>query len=394
MTSRLSPRLAVAATFAGFGLCAGLWAGANGAVIARIGASATTFGLALTAMTVVYLIGMSSAGAAASRFGVRRTLLACLLSLGPILMLLLASRSSLWLSAALVLYGAAAGLMDAAMNAEGARIEQRAGRPIFVQFHGLASLTAAATAILGSSLAAHDLLWLGAFLVEAALIGAALSVHRAIAETGDGPKVGGVGRPLKLDAALATLGLAIGVSIVCETAALAWSSSMLRGAAPDYAAFAGLGVMFFAGFQAALRFQIDRMRRAFSDRALMLVSYGVAAVGMLLVAANLGFAATAGGFAVVGVGTGAIVPCGFALAARRPGLSAGAAISAVSFFGLFPRAPAPLLTGAVADAFSLSTAFSGLAALLILAAAGVAIFVPANLAPALAKSLASGGVVK
>jgi hypothetical protein len=136
------------------------------------------------------------------------------------------------------------------------------------------------------------------------------------------------------------------------------------------------------------------MRRAVSDRNLMLVSYGVAAAGLLIVAADLGFAASAAGFAIAGVGTGAIVPCGFALAARRPGLSAGAAISAVSFFGLFPRGPAPLLTGVVADAFSLSTAFFGLAALLLIAAAAVAVFVPASLTPALSSTLAPGGVVK
>jgi hypothetical protein len=391
----LSPRIAVGATFAGFGLCAGLWAGANGAVTARIGMGATTFGLCLTVMTVVYLIAMSTAGAVAAFFGVRRTLLGCLLSLGPTMALLVAARSSLWLGAALALYGALGGLMDSAMNAEAARVEHKAGKPIFGQFHGLASATAAATAILGSYLAACGQLWLGALLVEVALIGAALSVHRTLADANDEIRLGGVGgRPRTLDVGLAALGLAIGVCIVCETSALAWSSSMLRRAAPDYAAYAGLGVTFFSGFQASMRFQIDRMRRAVSDRALMLVSYGVAVAGLIVVAANLGFATSAAGFAIVGLGTGAIVPCGFALAARRPGLSAGAAISAVSFFGLAPRAPAPLLTGIVADAFSLSTAFLGLAALLVAAAVGVALFVPANLSSALSKTLASGGAVK
>ena len=77
------------------------------------------------------------------------------------------------------------------------------------------------------------------------------------------------------------------------------------------------------------------------------------------------FALTVFGFAVIGAGTAAIVPCGFSLAARRPGLSAGLAISAVSFFGLFPRAPAPLVTGLVADALSLSVAFFGLGVLML-----------------------------
>ncbi len=83
------------------------------------------------------------------------------------------------------------------------------------------------------------------------------------------------------------------------------------------------------------------------------------------------------------------MPCGFSLAARRPGLSAGLAISAVSFFGLMPRAPAPLLTGLSPMRFSLSAAFFGLAGLMLAALAAVVFFVPA--APRAAK-LASGGV--
>jgi len=100
------------------------------------------------------------------------------------------------------------------------------------------------------------------------------------------------------------------------------------------------------------------------------------------------------GFAILGVGTGAIVPCGFALAARRPGLSAGAAISAVSFFGLFPRAPAPLLTGFVADALSLSAAFFGLAVLMLIAMAGVGFLVPSPQRTSSRETLAPGGLAK
>ena len=84
---RLSPRRAVAATFAAFGVCVGVWSGASAAVVAQTGVSASAFGLALTAMTVLYLAAMSSAGALAQRIGVRRALLTALLTLGPVLAL-------------------------------------------------------------------------------------------------------------------------------------------------------------------------------------------------------------------------------------------------------------------------------------------------------------------
>ena len=82
-----------------------------------------------------------------------------------------------------------------------------------------------------------------------------------------------------------------------------------------------------------------------------------------------------------------------ALAARRTGLSAGLAISAVSFFGLFPRAPAPLLTGLIADALSLPAAFFMLSLCMAAALAGVAVFVP-GAKTVFKKPIASGGIAK
>ena len=73
---------------------------------------------------------------------------------------------------------------------------------------------------------------------------------------------------------------------------------------------------------------------------------------------------------MIGVGTGAVVPCGFALAAAQPGAPAAANLSAASFFTAFARLPAPLIAGAIADALSLPAAFALFA--LLLAAALVA----------------------
>lgn len=390
----LSPRRAVAAVFAAFGVGAGVWSGASAAIVGRVGISASGFGLALTIMTVLYLAAMSGAGALAARIGVRRALLTALIAIGPALGLILAARSGLWLGAALAAYGALAGLLDSTMNAEGARVEQDGGKPIFVQFHAIASATTAGAALAGGWLAYQGFAWAAALLAEAAFAAAALAAAGAIVERpSDAARLKGKPSLGAIDVGLAVLGLAVGVSIVCETAALAWSALLLRKTAPALAAYAGLGAAFFAGCQSLMRFRIDRLRHAVDDRALMLGSYAAAMCGLMLVAADRGFVFSAGGFALLGAGTAAIVPCGFSLAARRPGLSAGLAISAVSFFGLFPRAPAPLLTGLIADAFSLSAAFLALALCMGLALSAVAVFVP-SAKSAFKKPLVSGGIAE
>jgi hypothetical protein len=361
----------------------GVWNGASASVIANVGASATGFGIALTLFTALYLAAMSGAGALASRIGVRRALILSLLTMGPALGLAVAARTEIWMFAALSVFGAIGGLMDSTMNAEGARVEHDCGKPIFVQFHAIASGAVAVGALTGSYCAFHGVVWVGAWLSEAALVIAALTVAGFIVERpADAVRLKGAASLKGVDLGLAILGLAVGVSIVCEGSALAWSALLLRRMSPGLAAFAGVGAAFFAGFQSAARFRVDAVRRLVSDRILMLGSFAAASVGLLLVAADAGFSTSSLGFAILGVGTAAIVPCGFSLAARRPGLSAGLAISAVSFFGLFPRAPAPLVTGMVADALSLPVAFFGLAMLMLVAmAGGIAFFVPREATP-------------
>ena len=147
-----------------------------------------------------------------------------------------------WLGVALALFGTLGGLMDATMNAEGARVEQGGGKPIFVQFHAIASAMTATGALIGGWLAFHGLGWLAALGAEAALIGAALAFAGAIADRpAETARREGAPRLRAIDLGLAALGLAVGVSIVCETSALAWGALLLRKTAPSLAAYAGLG---------------------------------------------------------------------------------------------------------------------------------------------------------
>ena len=182
------------------------------------------------------------------------------------------------------------------------------------------------------------------------------------------------GRRALLTRSLIVLGVVVGVSIASEGAAVFWSSLLLQTEAPKLAAISGLGTAFFCAFQAALRLNADRVRRLVSDRRLIIISLGVAAIGFVFVAARAGFAATVCGFAIIGMGTGAVVPCGFALAVGHRDFSAAAALSTVALFGSLARFPAPLAMGAIAKYISLPGAFALFALLLALASAGMHIF--------------------
>jgi hypothetical protein len=375
--SGLSARLhvAVAAMFFAFGIGAGLWGGASGAILIRAGVDAATFGVLLTVYTGAYLIAMSAGGAVAHRFGVGQALSVSAVIFGAALCALLDASTETWVAIALIVAGFLGGVVDLLMNAEGARIERRLGRPILARLHAAASAGMALGAILGSLIVVGPAPWAASVLAALGLAGAGVAYHRA-ART-DRPPVAAVGSiarsGLSFAPALIGLGVVVGVSIAAELAASVWSSLLLREEAPKLAAISGLGAAFFSACQAALRFNVDAIRLRVSDLRIIIASFAIAAAGFALVSVQAGFAASVAGFALIGVGTGPIVPCGFALAARQAAAGPAVGLASASLFSALTRLPAPLATGAIAQALSLSAAFAAFALALVTTAAAVSI---------------------
>jgi MFS family permease len=372
----LTPRVAVGAVFFAFGVGLGAWSGASAAIVARIGLNPSTYGAALTLFTAAYLLAMSSAGAISRRFTAKRALVVSALASAPALAALLLTRDVFSYFVLQTAYGFLAGMVDLTMNATGARVERGLGRPILAGMHGAASAGVAISATAAGLIATSAAPWISCAFVIVALWTAAAAVHFAVAaDRGDSVGAVAVDRRAFASRSLAALGLVIGACIACESAAIAWSGLVLRREAPELAAFAGLGASFFAGCQALQRFNVDRLRARVADRRLIVASLAAASLGFSLVAFDPGFALSVVGFAVIGFGTGAVVPCGFALAATQPGSSAASGLSAAAFFGSFARLPAPFVAGVVAETLSLSAAFALFALLLIAALAATLRFV-------------------
>ncbi len=368
---------AVAGVFFAFGASVGLWGGASGAILTRVGVDPAAFGMMLTAYTAAYLAAMSAGGALVHRFGVRSVLRVSAALFGAVLCGLLEAWSAAAVAAFLIVSGFVGGIVDVTMNAEGARIERRLGRPLLARLHAAASAGLACGAILGSLILAGRAPWAAGPIAFFVLGAAGLAYGGAAAgEGGSPPPSGRSARGLSFAPALIGLGLLIGVSVAAETAALLWSSLLLRDEAPRLAAVSGLGAAFFALCQAALRFNADSLRLWIDDRRIVVASFVLAALGFAVVAAGAGFFVSVVGFALIGIGTGAIVPCSFALvAAVTPGRPA-VGLASASLFSAVTRLPAPLALGAIAQGFSLPVAFGAFAAALVAAGVGMALFDP------------------
>ena len=261
--------------------------------------------------------------------------------------------------------GATAGLLDIAMTTEATAVERELARPVLTRVNAAGSAAFALGAIVGSLLASRaGPMWCALLVAavvlpvmwEAARLGprhpAPMPAHGHAGSAGFGPTV-----PM--------LGAVLGLSIAAETTAAMWSSSFLAGQAIELAAYADAGAAIFVGCQAVVRWFGDPLRRRFGDCRIIIVSLALAAGGFAVVAWSEDFGSSLFGFALVGLGTGCVVPCCFALVARSAPHRPAAALAPASLLAGAVHLPTPLCVGMMATVCSDATAFAGIAAALV-----------------------------
>ncbi|MFT3955532.1 MAG: hypothetical protein QM722_14410 [Piscinibacter sp.] len=362
-----SPRAVVTAVFFAFAVGLGLWAGAIPALMRQSGLDVAGLGIALTLHTGAYIAAMAGGGQLARLIPPRRLMLLAMAANLPCFGLLFAAGSPLWLTLALTAMGLSAGLLDLAMNTEGTAVEHELGRPVLLSMHASASAAFAIGALAGSLIGTH------AGPAWCALVVLAVSLPVALALQRLGPRPNPAVAPLAVPGSrgaghgVARVGIVLGLTIGAEMAAQMWSARFLERQAAELAAFAGAGAAFFAGFQAVVRLLGDALRRRLGDQRVILVSLLIAALGFMTVASSSWFVQSLVGFALVGLGTACVVPCCFALVARRAAEQAAAALGIASLVAGAIRLPTPLVLGAVAAAWGDAQVFALVAAGLVVA---------------------------
>lgn len=362
-------RIAIMAVFSAFGAAIGTVSGAMPTVLSNAGVDSLTFGLALTLSTLCTVLVMSLGGLIARHASNRSILLWSLPAMAVMVCALLVSPSVPWFVIAFLPLGFAIGLTDLFMNSEAAAIEYDMGRPSFTVFHGCVSVALAAFAILQSFLSVRASVWIAGLPLLAIFALAWWMVYRFIAprQLARGRSGGILTLPNKLP--LVLLGMAAGLIIAGETAALMWSAKLLDELAPALAAVAGLGAAFFGLCNAAVRFPGDRLRARFGDLPLMVGSLVLAIAGFLVLGLSRSFLLSVAAFAAVGLGTALLIPCNFAIAARFAPANRAGSLGFVALLAGVPRTLAPWVFGWVAADMGLGPSFLlvGLAQLATLA---------------------------
>ncbi len=356
MTLR-SPRAAITLVFASFGAAIGVWAGAIPHVTEASGIDNFQLGLGLTVLTLATVTLMSLGGAIGRRVSNRAVLLFAIPAFALSTSLLLVSNVPWLFFASLVLFGASIGLTDVFMNAEASAIEHDLRRPIFTAFHGSASAGLPVFAIASSFISTNMGTFATSLLVMAAFALAWLMVYFFVP-----PRKLTRGREssvaiLSSRGPLIIMGLTVGLSISCETAAVFWSAKLLNEQAPSLAAVAGLGTAFYGICNAGMRFYGDRLRSRFGEMNVMSVSIIFAMAGFAILGLSTSFVLSSVAFAFTGFGLSLLCPCLFNMAASQMPANRAAALGFISIIAGAPRIMAPWVFGWIAASQSTSFAF-------------------------------------
>jgi MFS family permease len=384
-------RIGVLTYFFVLGAATATWSARLPAIKASLHLSDGRLGLALFAVPAGAVLTLAVSGRVVDTVGAVRVLrIAGLLVCAALVAIGVGPQTGSLpaLMAALVCYGAVAGLLDVSMNTCGARVEAGYGRPIMSSLHAGYSIAGLAGAAIGGICAWLAIGPLPTF-ASAALLLAVLSllasrwvvlppVTAPAARPGDPAPHPPPHPPSRrqISVVIWVLGLLALCGQLGEGSASDWSAVYLHVNLGSPVGVAACALAAFSITMAAGRLAGDRLASRFGSVALvrcsgLLAGLGLAA-GLLIGTPAAGIA----GFALLGLGLAAIFPQIVSSAARLDPARAGrniGRIAAVAYSGLLGG---PVLIGAVASGVGLRDALLIPAALAVLVAVAAGVLRP------------------
>jgi MFS family permease len=354
------------------GFVMGAWAPQIPLLMPRHDVTESVLGLLILILGLGAVTAMIFAGRLISRFGGRRVLLCFSLALIPVLPLVVFS-PNLWLLAlAMALFGAIAGSMDVAMNAQAVEVERRLHKAIMSSSHGFWSLGGFFGGSVGAWIIAHwgaetqSLLTAG---VVAVLVTGAMPF--LLPDASRTPEVGLALPQTRLfpkDLHVWLLGFLALFSMVPEGAVLDWAAIYLQKELQSDVFVSGLGFAFFAGAMAIMRFLGDNVRNRLGAVRTLRISGLVGAAGLMGGALAPTDLLAIASFAVAGLGVANMVPILFSAAGNHPTLPSASAISIVTMVGYCGILVAPSSIGFVAEHIGFRPTYAVLSLLLVVVA--------------------------
>jgi MFS family permease len=357
-------RVAVAAAYAAQGFGYATVVTALPAVKERQGIDDTAVSLVVLLVCLTAAAGSVVAERVAVRRGSRVALLAGLAAQAVALPVAALSTPLVPFVAGLGLYGLGLGLVDAAGGIQGVLVQRRVGRPVMSGFFACYTAAAVAGALVMSALvggagvpgAAAAMLLAAALLAGAMLTGRGRLVPVDVPLAGGGPAASLPRTPLPTRG-IVVFGSVVLAAFVADSAVSTWSTVYLHDVLLASAGAAPLG---YAAYQASVlvtRLVGDRAVRRVGRAPVAAVTATAATLGLVLVALVPSTVAAVIGFAVVGVGVGALVPLAFSAAGELDPARVDEVVARVNLFNYAGAVLGAVAVGLLADGPGLALAF-------------------------------------
>ncbi|MEV4177313.1 MFS transporter [Nonomuraea sp. NPDC049709] len=354
----MSHHRAIAAVFAVHGAVAGSLSTRIPWIQDHLALDPRLLGLALLCPPIGAFIGMPMAGRVAYRFGSRAAtrVLIALWCAGLALPAL--SPSPIWLFAAFLLFGAAAGMSDITMNAHAVVLERRLGRSIMSGLHGMwavGSLAAGGIGTVAAQAGVDARLHLATVSAVLLVLGGLAGRHMYADDSpADAPAPRRFALPSR---AILPLGVVGFCATFAEGASANWSAVYITEVTDAGPGMAAAGYTIFMFCMAGTRLLGDRVIRLLGPVRAVRTGGAVAVLGGVVVVTARTPVPAIAGFALVGLGVAVIVPLVFA-AAGNAGATPGEGVTGVATITYLSGMIAPAVTGWVAGGLSYPAAFA------------------------------------
>ena len=363
MTTDGSLRSAANATRIAFianGLAFASWAPIIPFAKANTGVDEAALGLLLLCLGIGSVISMPITGWLCARLGTRPMILISAMIMACALPFL-AYLVTYWaLAVTLLIFGAAIGTLDVAMNIHAAEVEKRSGRALMSGFHGMFSVGAICGAGFVTLLISYGIAPLiAALCVTGSVIIAILLVqsHYLITKS-DAPE------PFRSPSGIVKwLALLAGIAFLIEGAIMDWGALLMIDRAVFSMEQAALGYIAFSITMVIGRLSGDYVVPRIGRRAILLGGGTLAVLGLIAITTLPSPALNLIGFAVIGLGAANLVPVVFSAAGQQSDMDPNMAVASVTFVGYAGILLGPAIIGFGAQYTSLPLAMASLALL-------------------------------
>lgn len=372
-------RLAVSVVFAVCGAGFSTWAARIPAAQQRLDLDTGALALGLFGLAFGSVLALLASGPLITALGSRRcTLLGATVLCAGLPAVAFAPGTGTFI-AVLTLLGMGHSLLDVAMNAHAARVEQAYRRPIFAGFHAFWNIGGLLGSGAGALLAAPRVPISVHFTAAGALL--LVAVGCATSRFLPGPDPGQGTAPFALpSAALLPLGAIAFCGFLAEGTVNDWSAVLLTGEGAS-AQVASLGYFAFSMAMITIRLVADRLSERIDVTRCARIATLLTLAGFGLVTTVPAPAAGVLGFALIGLGVSPIVPLAWSAASRKQPESPGRALATVATCGYLGFLAGPVLVGGLATQTGLPLA---------VAVAGATVTIVYLLAPTLRVPPAGG----